>query len=237
MKAALPVIKAVLEKLPLLEGVSQEAVRELATQSMLVRIGRGEAVVRRGDPVPSVYAVAFGAMKARLAPPHGGEIVLALLGAGATFGETAVVLGQPSSVDLVALEDTMLVATRASCITALVERNLRFSRNLARALAERNHSLLAELQAGRLPGAQRLAVYLDSIAEHGSQAARLPVSKTLLAARLGMKKETLSRLLAEFARQGLIEVCGRDIAIRDAARLRQLAAAPARESAPCRRAD
>jgi DNA-binding IclR family transcriptional regulator len=49
------------------------------------------------------------------------------------------------------------------------------------------------------------------------------MSKTLLAARLGMKKETLSRLLSDLARQGLIEVSGRDIAIRDAARLRELA--------------
>jgi CRP-like cAMP-binding protein len=104
-----------------------------------------------------------------------------------------------------------------------MERNLRFSRNLARALAERNLKLLAELEAGRLSSAQRLAAYLESIAQPDAQAAHLPMSKTLLAARLGMKKETLSRLLSDLARQGLIEVSGRDIAIRDAARLRELA--------------
>jgi CRP-like cAMP-binding protein len=225
MKAALPVIKGVLEKLTLLDGVSHEAVRELSTQSTLVRVSRGQAIVRRGEPVASMYAVAFGAVKARVPRPHG-EVVLALLGPGATFGKTAVLLGEPSSVDLVAIEDTMLVATRASCITALVERNLRFSRNLARALAERNLKLVAELEAGRLSSAQRLAAYLESIAQPEGQAAHLPVSKTLLASRLGMKKETLSRLLSDLARQGLIEVSGREIAIRDAARLRELAQAP-----------
>jgi CRP-like cAMP-binding protein len=139
-----------------------------------------------------------------------------------------VVLGAPSQVDVVALDDTMLVAIRAGCVLAMAERNLRFSRNLARALAERNRALVTELESGKLRSAQRLAAYLDSIAEPAAEpgllAVRLGVSKTLLAARLGIKKETLSRLLREFASDGLIEVSGRTIAIRDVAALRQIAA-------------
>lgn len=220
MKAALSAM-GVLEKLALLDGVSQEAVRELATQSTLVRFDRGQVIVRRGELVASLYAVAFGAVKARLAQSHG-EVVLALLGPGTTFGKTSLLLGEPASVDLIALEDTLLVATRASCVTALLERNLRFSRNLAHALAERNQRLLAELEARRLSRGQRLAAYLDSIAQPEAQVAQLPITKTLLAARLGMKKETLSRLLTAFARQGLIEVSGRHIVIRDPEALRAL---------------
>jgi CRP-like cAMP-binding protein len=222
MKTALPVIRGVLEKSALLEGVAADVVRDLASQSSLVRVKRGQAIVCRGERVANVYTVAFGAVKARLAPVHR-EMVFSLLGPGASFGKTAVLLGEPSSVDLVAVEDTLLVATRASCVTALMERNLRFAKNLVHALAERNLKLVAELDARRLSGAQRLAAYLDSIARPDGHTAHLPVSKTLLAARLGMKKETLSRVLSDLARQGLIEVRGRDIAIRDAARLREFA--------------
>jgi CRP/FNR family transcriptional regulator len=221
-------VKGMLDRLPLLEGVSPDAVRELATQSSVVRTARGEVIVRRGERVPSLFAVAFGTVKTRLPRPSGSEVVLGLLGAGTTFGKTAVMLGAPSQVDVVALDDTMLVAIRAGCVLAMVERNLRFSRNLARALAERNHALVTELESGRLRSAQRLAAYLDSIAEPAAEpgllAVRLGVSKTLLAARLGIKKETLSRLLREFASGGLIEVSGRTIAIRDLGALRQLAA-------------
>jgi len=87
---------------------------------------------------------------------------------------------------------------------------------------------VAELESGRLRSAQRLAAYLDSIAEPAAEphllTARLAVSKTLVAARLGIKKETLSRLLREFASDGLIEVSGRTIAIRDVGALRRMAA-------------
>ena len=228
MKAAMPLVKGVLDRLPLLDGVSPDAVRELATQSSVMRTARGAVIVRRGEHVPSIYAVAFGSVKTRLPSPPRSEVVLGLLGAGATFGKTAVMLGAPSQVDVVALDDTMLVAIRAACVLALAERNVRFSRNLARALAEHNRALLAELESGKLRSAQRLAAYLDSIAEPaaepGLHAARLAVSKTLLASRLGIKKETLSRLLREFASDGLIEVSGRTIAIRDVGALRQMAA-------------
>lgn len=233
----MPLVKGVLDRLPLLEGVSPEAAHELATQSSVVRTRRGEVIVRRGERVPGLYAVAFGTVKKRLPRPHGSEVVFGLLGAGTTFGKTAVLLGAPSQVDVVALDDTMLVAIRASCVLAMLERNLRFSRNLAHALAERNRALVAELESGRLPSAQRLAAYLDSIAEPAAEpgllAARLAVSKTLVAARLGIKKETLSRLLREFASDGLIEVCGRTIAIRDVGALRQIAAsAPGASARP-----
>src|SRR4029077_738682 len=96
-------------------------------------------------------------------------------------------------------------------------------------------ALVVELESGRLRSAQRLAAYLDSIAEPARDAARLAprlaVSKTLLAARLGIKKETLSRLLREFASDGLIEVSGRTIAIRDVGTLRRIAASAPTASA------
>ena len=48
MKPGTHLIKGVLERLPLLEGVNQEAVRELTTQSSLLRAARGQTIVRRG---------------------------------------------------------------------------------------------------------------------------------------------------------------------------------------------
>jgi CRP-like cAMP-binding protein len=216
-----------LERLALFEGVHPEAIWELATQASVLRMSRGQRVVRHGERVASLYAVAFGGVKIRL-PQNGGEMVLGLLGPGDTFGKSAVLLGRPSQVDVVALDDTMLVAVRAACVVALIERNLRFSRNLARALAERNHALVGELETSRLRSAQRLAAYLDSIAQPAAQpgtwSVRLAVSKTLLAARLGIKKETLSRLLREFACGGLIDVAGREITIRDRTALQRLGA-------------
>jgi DNA-binding IclR family transcriptional regulator len=48
-----------------------------------------------------------------------------------------------------------------------------------------------------------------------------------VASRLGMKKETLSRLLRTFVELGLIEVMQREIGILDRVRLAAVAAQPA----------
>jgi CRP/FNR family transcriptional regulator len=89
----------------------------------------------------------------------------------------------------------------------------RLARNVSSALARRMQALLEEFERVRLPAVTRLAGYLLLIAE--GDLARLPMSKTLLAARLDMKKETLSRLLRGLAARGLIAVAGREIRIVD----------------------
>ena len=101
----------------------------------------------------------------------------------------------------------------------LMDREPRFARGMALVLAERKLELLAELEAATRRGAQRLASYLAALPEdaggNGECTVHLPVSKTLVAARLGVKKETLSRLLRSLAARGLIAVDNREVRILD----------------------
>jgi CRP-like cAMP-binding protein len=101
------------------------------------------------------------------------------------------------------------------------------SLRMAALLAERMLMLLGEIEASELrPAAERLAAYLLALTRPVAGAAlsaRLPATKTLVASRLGMKKETLSRLLHDLASRRLIAVSQREIAILDADSLRALA--------------
>jgi len=219
-------IEGVMANLPLMEGVSRQVVRQLSTQSVLVNARRGDVVVSRGDAVRGVYAIAYGAVKKRLRHPGGAERVVALLGPGDTFAEVPALLSGPSRLEAVALADSMLLMINAACIGTASERDPRLARNVANALARRLQALLSELEDSMRPSLQRLAAYLDSIAEPGaapgSWVARLPVSKTLLAARLDMKKETLSRLLRELAGRRMIAVTRREITLLDRTALARL---------------
>ena len=216
-------IEGVLANLPIMEGVSRDVVRQLSTQSTLLSAQRGEVLVSRGDSVRGLYAIAYGSVKQRLRHPNGAERVVALLGPGDTFAEVPALLAHPSRLDAVALADSMVLVINASCISAQTDRDPRLARNGANVLARRLQALLGELERGMLPSLQRLASYLESLAEPGAETgswiARLPVSKTLIAARLAMKKETLSRLLHELAERGAISVARRVITILDRERL------------------
>ena len=101
----------------------------------------------------------------------------------------------------------------------------RLALRLARALAGQVLALI-EMEANLAHhGARRLASYLDSLAGGAVGACRvqLPASKTVIASLLGMKKETLSRLLRLFADRGLIEVTQRNITILNRAGLARFA--------------
>jgi CRP-like cAMP-binding protein len=204
----------------LFAGISSDQLLTLARHSRVVGARRGETLMRSGEPVPGVFVVGYGQAKLALRAPETRERVLRIVSAGQTFGAAAMLLGRASCYEASALVDAKLVVVPADAIRTLMDREPRFARGLLRILAEQVLALCEEIEAVSLQsGAQRLASYLGSLAQpvagNGAWSARLPVSKTLVAARLGMKKETLSRLLGRLASAGLIEVLRGDIMILD----------------------
>lgn len=225
-------IEGALARLDLCEGVGAQTVRQLALQARMLRVARGEAVVRRGERPEGVFTVLRGVLKTRLKHAQGDEVILTLLAPGATVGVAASVLEHPAKFDLVALEESVLMVVGAPAFMAQMARDPRLARNAASHLASKAHLLVSQFETTMLPTLQRLAAYLESLAEPtaapGVWSARLPVSKTAVAARLGMKKETLSRLLQRLARRGVIAVAQREITILDRARLAESSSDPAR---------
>jgi CRP-like cAMP-binding protein len=222
-------IEGVLGSLQLFRNVQPRHVARVAAQSRTQRVRRGTVLYGKGEQLPGVIAVAYGSLKLALRRSGGDEKVLRFLGANDTFGEAAVLLDRPCPVDLIALADTMAAVIPPQPIRWLMAQDLGFAQNVACVLGEGFLSLLGELQSSvQQNGVQRLAAYLDALAEphagNGGWIVNLPVSKTVVAARLGVTKETMSRLLRELAGRGVIAVSRREITIVDRARLAQIAA-------------
>jgi len=220
-------IQGVLRGARFLRGAAAAQLGALAQQCWSREFKRGETILSKDARLPGVFAVAVGTVKLSLRRLPGEERVVRLVQAGQTFGESSALLGRPARIEASAIADCKLVVIPAAAIFSLIERDPRCAREMVLALAERSAELLAELESSSMRGGvQRLAAYLDSLvhlAEGGGQCvARLPASKTVVAARLGMKKETLSRLLRSLAEQRLIEVAQREITILDRLRLAEL---------------
>jgi CRP/FNR family transcriptional regulator, dissimilatory nitrate respiration regulator len=218
-------IAGVVGNLRLFAEAPPSQVAALARQSWVVSARRGDLLARRAERLPGLFIVAYGLAKLAMRGRESGERVLRLVGAGQTFGAATALLGRASRYDALALADTKAVVIPSPSLVALMDTDPRFGRTLAFLLAERNLELQGEVEAATLKrGAQRLACYLGSLAA-GAGRAELPVSKTLVAAQLGMKKETLSRLLRQLGAERVIEVMRREIVILDAAALDRIASA------------
>ena len=209
--------------LALFRGVSERRIGTATRGARLVSVRSGEALVRRGAAMPGLCALAAGSFKLSLsARPHD-ERVLALVAVGESFGEAAALCAAPAPFDAVAVTDAQVLAIPVGAITLLAQRDAAFAHNLLDRLASEILRLLAGIETTMLQRApQRLASYLCSLAGSDGAAARrvsLPVSKTVVAAMLGVKKETLSRMLRELSERRLIAVSRREITILDRARL------------------
>jgi len=212
---------AVLAKLPLFQQVSPQHLGELMRHARTLFVRRGQTVARRGEPVPGLLAVAYGMVKLTLRGSTGAERVLRLVGPSQTFGEVALFAQRLLPLDAVAVVDTRLVLVPAAPLLALMDRDPHFGRSLVASLCERMHALVCDFEATTMHGAaERLAAYLESLAASPTATrVTLPAAKKLIAARLGMTKETFSRALHELAQAGLLQVAGRDVLLLDRARL------------------
>ncbi|HEY6820985.1 MAG TPA: Crp/Fnr family transcriptional regulator, partial [Burkholderiales bacterium] len=213
-------------------GAHREAA--LAKQCCVMSARRGEVVARRGARLAGMFIVAYGILKLSLRSAEGDERVLRLISSGQAFGEATALLAERSRYEVHALADSKLVIVPTATLWKVLESDPRFARRMMLALSERTLEMIDEVEAATLQrGAQRLARYLQSLVRSASApgSVRLPVSKTLVAARLGVKKETLSRLLHQLAAEGVIEVERRDVKILDAGRLSSVAG-DAAEAAP-----
>ena len=202
-------------------GYPRARIAGLAAQGQLVSVPRNAAPVRAGEPLPGLLVVLRGMLKVAL--PQGGRVI-ALLGPGGSFGEASIALGRAPRVEVVALVESTVALLPREALLALLREDARLALRFARTLASQALSLIEALEASASRhGAQRLAAYLDSLAPSGNGGSpcsvRLPASKTVIASLLGMKKETLSRLLRELSARRLISVAGREIGILDRARL------------------
>jgi CRP-like cAMP-binding protein len=213
--------EAALAGLAMFRGLPRPRLAGLAAHARVIELARNAALVRAGEPLPGLIVPLRGMLKLSL--PAGGRVVT-LLGPGESFGEASIAARRAPRLEVVALvESSVAVLPREGLLAALRD-DAQLCLRVARALAAQVLGLVEALEAsaGR-HGAERLAAYLDSLAAPGDPAAscsvRLPASKTVIASLLGMKKETLSRLLRELSAQRLIRVSGREIGILDRARL------------------
>jgi CRP-like cAMP-binding protein len=91
-------------------------------------------------------------------------------------------------------------------------------------LSQRLRGLIGEIDDLTLHTAtSRVARYLVAKREPGQMQIELAVRKSVLASRLSVQPETFSRVIKALSEQGVIQVLGNQITVRDLNRLIQIA--------------
>jgi len=233
MPATPPNAEAFIANLPLFKELSEEQRARIATQTRMLRVARGETLFHRGDLAAGTYIVCYGRIKLSFVSPTGVEKVIEIIDQGQSFGEAVMFLELPHVVSAQALADSLLLLVPKEAVFENIDRDPAFARRMLAGLSRRLHQLVADVEAySTRSGTERLIGFLlrDCVGAgmeegapepQGSIDIELPVAKGVIASRLNLTQEHLSRILHDLSALGLIEVHGRRIHVRDVERLRR----------------
>lgn len=149
-------------------------------------------------------------------------VTLSVLHRGALVGDLHLLIGNPRNVEMQAVSDVTLLSIPSPRFLELVRVSPQLTRAWLDSLAGRVRTLqdrLGETLAGTLD--QRIAVTLLDQMDH-EQVFRY--SQTLLAELLGVQRSSVSRVLSQFQREGLVDVAYRRVTVLTPAGLAEIAA-------------
>jgi CRP/FNR family transcriptional regulator len=191
----------------------------------------GEQIVREGDRGDTCFIVSEGKVRVVRAYSGGRAITLAVLGAGAIFGELAMFDGETRSATVEAVEPTAALAILAGDMRRILLAHPETAVKLLAGLADRLRAAneqIARLSFQTVSGrvASALLGQIEGRAEQDGDGdgnggdVVISATQTDIAQLAGSSRESASRFLAELERAGLVTTGRGRVVVHEPAALR-----------------
>lgn len=208
---------------PMFSDLEEDAVEMLIEGSTVVEFPEAGLLFSKGDVADRFFVVLDGRIDLFALTEAGDESVIEVFDKGWSFAEAAMFASGRFPLNAQATAGTRLLQVPKEPFMRRLSENRPLALKVLAALSRWHGHLLHEIdELKRLSPVQRLAAHLLYLsgAEEGAVGVRLPVSKSLLASRIGMAPESLSRAMVRLKSVG-VEMKGREIVINDVAGLRR----------------
>ncbi|KWN95080.1 fumarate/nitrate reduction transcriptional regulator Fnr [Burkholderia ubonensis] len=185
-------------------------------------VKRGEALYRSGDAFHSIYAVRTGSFKTVVMHRDGGEQVTGFQIVGESLGLDGLHAGHHNG-DAIALEDSTVCIIPFGQLEQLCHEVRTMQHHVYQMMSGeivRESGLM--LLLGTMTAEQRVAAFLLNLSTrfkargYSSAEFVLRMTRDEIGGYLGMKLETVSRMLSKFQRKGMLAAQGKQIRIVDA---------------------
>jgi CRP-like cAMP-binding protein len=210
-----------LRQVSIFQQLPPETIADLAKRVWHKQAEAGSLIVSHEEPGDALFVIAKGKVKVVLYGETGREIILSILKSGDFFGEMSLLDRQPRSANVVAIEDsellcldrdafqTHLTANPSTALGILAE----MSRRLRHADEVIGNLALLDVYARVAHAIRELAQKQGEPVDGGLLIKERPTQQEI-AGLIGTSRETVSRALSDFARQGLLEIQGKQILVR-----------------------
>ena len=208
----------------LLAALGVESVAAMMEIAVLGNLPARQIVFREGEPADMLHCVLSGYVRAYKLHPDGREADVELYGPGDVIGASIVLDGGRYAATAQAAEPSLVARFDLRRVRDIASRQPDLAVALVNALSTQLTKVFASLANDRLHTApQRVAHYLLAHCPSDGRAAsfRLPYQKSLLAGKLGLAPEALSRAFSLLRSHG-VSVRGRLVHIDDPEALRRI---------------
>ena len=197
-----------------------------------LRLKAGDNLFRHGQPAERFFFLREGLVKLYRLSPDGDEKIIEIIRAGETFAEAVMFMGNQGRypVNAEAVSEARLYGFDQKTFLKLLSESNEACFGLLASISRRLHMLVNQIESLTLQNATyRLVAYLLELIPADSKNAsevQLTTLKGVIASRLAIQPETLSRILARLRNGNLIDVHGNHITVRDVAALRNVVQQP-----------
>lgn len=210
--------------LALFKSLGEEALHRLTYGALLQRLPRETVLFEEGDSADFLHVLVEGSAMLSGRGRIGEETVIEILKPGDSFIPAAVLADAPYLMSAKVLEASQILMLPAAAVRELVEQEPPFALLMLKEMAGQFRGLVREVKDLKLrTTTQRLAAFILAQGKPAvdGMTVTLPVSKRVLASRLGMTPEQLSRALGKLSRHDL-QISGARIQVGSIERLRQI---------------
>lgn len=216
-------LKQILSQVPIFSGLAASEMEFLAQRAVPRNYTAGQMVFNEGDPCAGLYVVASGHVRIFKTSAGGREQVLSIDGRGSSVAELPVFDGGNYPASVAAVDDsTLLLFISKQDFQELCLAHPQVSLKVLRVVGARLRRLVGIIEELSFTTVRhRLAAFLLRLAKReGTKTAAgiavtLPDNNQEVAAQIGTVRELVSRNLSRFEAEGLLEINGRNLVIRD----------------------
>lgn len=216
----------IVRRISVFRGLTPLMVERLIAPAVAVEMKERDILFRQDDPGTAFFIVVDGWIKLFRITFAGDEAVIHVFAKGDSFAEAVAFTGKAYPATAQAVSVARVISIPAAHVVKCIRDVPDIALAMIASTSMHLQSLVHQVeQLKARTGLQRLAEFLAALApaENGACTIALPYDKALIAARLGLKPETLSRAFAKLRRVGVV-VRKSDVAIGDVAKLRSVAA-------------
>lgn len=214
--------KQILSKVPIFAGLGESELEFVAQRAVSRSYSAGQIVFNEGDACSGLYVVASGHLRIFKTSTSGREQVLSIDGPGSSVAELPVFDGGTYPASVSAVDECTLLFISKQHFQELCLTHPQVALKVLRVVGARLRRLVGIIEElsfttvrHRLAALLLRLAHLEGTKTGDGVVIALPDNNQEIASQIGTVRELVSRNLSRLQSEGLIEIDGRDVTIRN----------------------